>query len=57
MAVQVVFHSGRVRQYIMEAGPGDNWPVRSFAEADLPGGLDLRRAEHAARLQRALAVP
>jgi DNA invertase Pin-like site-specific DNA recombinase len=44
-----------VRQAAANRRPG-GWWARSFAEAPLPGNLDLRKPEHARRLEAALAA-
>jgi DNA invertase Pin-like site-specific DNA recombinase len=60
-AVQVFFESGARRDYLIHcqaAGhcrKGD-WSVRSLASVADPADLDLRRRDHAARLERVLSA-
>jgi DNA invertase Pin-like site-specific DNA recombinase len=63
-AVQVFFSGGGCRSYLILSRAGwsngttqreRRWEARSFKDAGLDGGLDLRRADHATRLERALA--
>jgi DNA invertase Pin-like site-specific DNA recombinase len=61
-AVQVHFVGGKARNYLIvhrAAGRGrkGGWRCWSFAELGVPAdGLDLRRRDHAVRLERALAA-
>ncbi len=65
IAVQVWFTGGeRQRSYLMLGRPRrknappderEEWPCVSFAGAGVSGKLDLRRRDHAARLEKALA--
>jgi hypothetical protein len=63
--VQLHFVGGRQRSYlILHRPPKANksgrteggWAPLSFADAHLPGDLDLRQRDHAARLEKALAA-
>jgi hypothetical protein len=63
-AVQVYFADGGQRDYFIVYCPPHHgfggrkdgrWWARSLATLDVPNGLDLRKPEHARRLEVALA--
>jgi hypothetical protein len=54
-AVQLHFTGGARRDYIIVLSRGGDWQARSLAAAAAPGDLDLRRPDHARRLEAVLA--